>query len=98
MQISSQVIMAAVVAYVIQFVKASKYFPWVTAETAKANRYLAITLSGLSAIGIHVVCSKIDHSCVITWTDGISILTILWHWFSQVVYTHLIYRVAVEKQ
>lgn len=97
MEISSQVIIAALVSYAIEFIKGSKYFPFITAESAKVNRFVSVVLSGLSALGIHVVCSKLNHSCVFTWTDGITVLTVLWHWVSQFVYQHLIYKVAVKK-
>lgn len=95
MEISNQVVLAAVVAYAIQFIKNSRFFPFITTETAKLNRALAVVLSGLSALGIHVVCSKVNHSCTLTWVDGMTIVTVLWHWVGQFVLQHGWYKAII---
>jgi hypothetical protein len=97
-QLQNQVVAGALLAFAIQWAKGSRLFPFITAETARVNRWASVALSGLTALGIHVVCSKVDHQCVISWTDGMTIAVGIWHWITQFVFTHCAYKAVVAKQ
>lgn len=96
-QLSTNVAVAAVITFFIQQLKQSRFFPWITAETVKINRVVAIILSGLATLGVHFVCSKTDHSCTVTWVDWTTVAVGLWHWLVQFVVTHGWYKATTSK-
>ncbi|HXU18962.1 MAG TPA: hypothetical protein VN788_00105 [Verrucomicrobiae bacterium] len=51
--LGSTITLSAVVVFVINFFKSRSWFPWLTAESKVANRFVAVALSGASALGIH---------------------------------------------
>lgn len=95
-QIPNQVVAGALLAFFIQWLKRSSLFPWITTETSKLNRYVAIGVSGLAALGIRIICSKVNHECSVSWTDGLTIASGLWHWAAQFVFTHSFYMAVVK--
>lgn len=79
---------AAVISFVIAFLKNQHWFPYLTAETEKLNRYVAIGLSGLAALGIN---ATFDHSHGVLTITGLtltSIVTAGWLWLKQFAITH----------
>lgn len=50
--LQSMLVINAVIVWLIQAVKSSKYLPWFTAETARANRLLSAALAALASAGI----------------------------------------------
>lgn len=79
---------AAIISFLISTLKQASWFPWLSTETAKVNRFLAIVLSGVATLGIHFSFNAQAHQLLI---DGLSATTIavgLYHWFVQFVYTH----------
>lgn len=97
-QISNQIAAAALLSFLIQRLKGSTWFPWITAESEKVNRILAIVGSGLAALGIHIACSKVNHQCAVTWVDGMTIASGLWHWATQFAITHGWFKLVTEKK
>ena len=51
---SGAAIVAAVVSFVFQMLKRSPVFPWVSAQTARLNTWVAIVLAVVAAAGVHV--------------------------------------------
>lgn len=94
MDTSTQLGLAALVAFVIQWAKNSSWFPWLTTETDKVNRAVAVLLSGLASFGIHATWNGTNHSLLIEGLGLSTILPALWHWFVQFLYTHGIYKSA----
>ena len=86
--LTSQITVAAVVSFLIGFLKKQKWFPWLTTETAKANRAAAIVLSGAAAIGIHTTFNHQSGTLVITGLTLSTIATGAWHWGTQFALTH----------
>jgi hypothetical protein len=68
--IVGQVTLSAMVAYAIEFMKRSKYFPWLTKEKTALLRVLSGVGSSLAAVGIGTASkwNAGDH----TWTIAIS--------------------------
>lgn len=87
---------AAALSFLLQLLKQSPWFPWITTESEKLNRTLAIVGSGLATLGIHIACSQTDHACTLTWASGMAVLSGLWHWAVQFAVTHGWYK-AVNK-
>jgi hypothetical protein len=86
--LSSQVTAAAVVSFLIAFLKKQSWFPWLTTETDKLNRVVAIVLSGLASVGIHASFNHAAGQLVITGLTLTSVAQGLWHWGTQFALTH----------
>lgn len=84
----TQVTAAAVVSFLIAFLKKQSWFPWISTETEKINRVAAIVLSGLASLGIH---AHFSHESGILTVTGLTLTTVavgLWHWVTQFALTH----------
>jgi hypothetical protein len=86
--------------FLIEALKGSNWFPWLTMETKNLNRIVGIITAGLITVGIHF-----------TWTEStgdtagilsIAIPTIptfahgVWTWFTTWAFQQYAYRVAVK--
>lgn len=86
----TQMAVAGIISLVLGWLKKSKYFPWITAESSKVNRAAMIVLSGLATLGIHF-----SYSAGTLLISGLSLATIgagLWHWTVQAFVTHGWYK------
>jgi hypothetical protein len=86
--LSTQVTAAAVVSFLIAFLKKQQWFPWLTAESEKANRLVAIALSGAAALGIHTTFNHATGTLVISGLTLATVTAGFWHWLSQFALTH----------
>lgn len=79
---------AAVISYVIQMMKGSnlRLFNWISQETPRVNRLVAVVLSGIATVGIHATFA--NNTLVVTGLSATVIVTGLWHWGVQFAYTH----------
>jgi len=79
---------AALIAYVISWMKNSNWpvFAWISGETPKVNRIVAVVLSGIATVGIHATFNQ--GTLVITGLSATVVATGLWHWAVQFAYTH----------
>ena len=53
--ISSQFSLSIIVVWLIDKLKDAKWFPWLNADSAGANRVVAIILAGITGLGIHTM-------------------------------------------
>ena len=97
-QLSAQVVISAVVVWLIQLAKKSQRIPWISAETSKLNRLIAVLTSCCSAVGIHISFSAAAGTLVITGLTLTGVLTFFWHWLTAFVSQQLIFQTAVQKQ
>jgi hypothetical protein len=81
--ISSQLAGAALMAYVLQWVKRSRLFPWVSEHTVGIQRALTAVTSLLAAIGIHYSFDSTAGVITITGIHAASIAAGLWEWAKQ---------------
>lgn len=86
--LSSQVTAAAVVSFLIAFLKKQAWFPLLTSETEKLNRLAAVVLSGLAALGISVSFNHEAGQLIVSGLTASTIVTGLWHWLQQFALTH----------
>jgi hypothetical protein len=91
--LSSQATVAVVVSFAIQWLKKSPWFPWLTVETQKLNRWVAVVVAAATGFGIYA-----------TWTNGALTITgltpaNLWHAATHVVeqwtFQHAAYRTLI---
>jgi len=79
---------AAVISFTISFLKKQSWFPWLTADTEKLNRMVAIGLSAFAALGVDFEFNHAAGTLVITGLHLTAILVACWHMVVQFVYTH----------
>lgn len=85
----NQAMISAMIAYGIEFLKKTKYFPWITAESAKLNRGLAVAVTGLAAAGIHMTYA--GGILTITGLTWWSLAHGLWDWVRSFLVTQVAY-------
>ncbi|MCU1304927.1 MAG: hypothetical protein JWQ87_5211 [Candidatus Sulfotelmatobacter sp.] len=79
---------AAVISYLIQMMKNSRLplFAWISQETPRVTRAVAVVLSGVATVGIHATFS--NGTLIVSGLSATVILMGLWHWGVQFAYTH----------
>lgn len=90
--ISTQIAAAAALSFVINLLKSSKSLPWISKESERLNRLVALLGSGLVSLGLH---AHFDHQAGTLLITGISLQAIalgLWHWLTQFACTHGWYK------
>lgn len=92
--LETQITISAVVVYIIEVVKRSKFFPWLTTETAKLNRYVAIVLSGLAALGINATFT--DGTLTITGLTVAGILTGALVWLKSFIVQQGMFKILIS--
>lgn len=96
-QLSAQVVISAVVVYLLQLAKKSSLVPWLNKETAQLNRAVAVGASLFSSVGIHFTYSTAAGVLTITGLTLSGIGQFLWHWLTAFVSQQLIFQTAVNK-
>lgn len=76
---STELVVNAVTVFLLQLLKNSKWFPWLTTESAKLNRWIAIVAAGLASIGVN---STFDHTTGTLVITGLTLISI-WHGLCQ---------------
>lgn len=97
MTFGTQVVIAGIISTLLGMLKKSSWFPWITAETSKVNRVVAIALSFLGTAGIHFAWNASSHSLTITGLALWPLLTFLWHGVAQSYVTHFYYKLTNSK-
>jgi hypothetical protein len=62
----------------INWVKRSKYFPWITKEKTTLLRFMSIAAAAASGVGIGHVWNAADHSLVISGLTVANLWAFLW--------------------
>jgi hypothetical protein len=88
----TQVTTAGVVVFLINWLKKSPMFPWITAESGRLLRILAIIGAGVGAVGIHYTWNPEAHALTITGLSLVGILTAGAIWLKSFVTQEIIYQ------
>ena len=84
----------AVAVAFLNWLKSTRFFPWLTDETVKLNRLAAIALAAVRAVGINYTWNPADHSVLITGLTLAAICGGAWHWLQSYVVQQMIYRAS----
>ena len=93
----TQITAGAVSVFVIQKLKSWEALPWITHWTPMVNRLVAIVSSFLTAIGIHMAYSSVDHTLVISGLTLTGILGMMWVWIKQFALQEYVYQSAANR-
>lgn len=88
----TQVTTAGVVVFVINWLKKSSLFPWITAQDGRLLRMLAVAGAGIGAVGIHYTWNPELHSLTFTGLSLVGILTAAAIWLKSFVTQEIIYQ------
>ena len=101
--LGGQIALSAVVVFLIQFAKNSQWpaLKWVHGQSDRLNRWLAVALSGLTALGIHWA-----YDAGFSWTEGGNIIIAWpgllgighagWEWLQSFAMQEWLYRSSVK--
>jgi hypothetical protein len=87
---------AGVSVAVLQWLKNSKYFPWITAEKGKLLRVLAVITSAIGAVGIGYTWHPDARQLVFTIPTLAAIFAMFAAWVKSFVMQELVYQTAVK--
>jgi len=93
----TQITASAVAVFVIQLMKRWSALPWITHWTPRVNRVVAIASSFLTAIGVHIAYSSVEHTVVISGLTLTGILGMLWVWVKQFALQEYVYQSAANR-
>jgi len=101
-QLGSQLATAAVMSWVIQKLKASGWFKWITPESsAKAQQVLSGILAVAATAGIHFVFDRSGSAAgtyviTITGLTASNALHFSWDAFQQYIWQHMVYHNGIK--
>jgi hypothetical protein len=72
--LNEQIPLAVISTYVLQWLKQSKLFPWLTVETQTLNRWAGIAIAFLSSVGVLVT---FDHAAGVLTISGLTAANLL---------------------
>lgn len=94
----TQVTTSAIVVAAIQWLKSSRFFPWITKESGAMSRFVSALLAAGAAVGIHTTWDPSAHALTITGLTAFGIALATWEWAKSFVLNELIYRSTVKPQ
>ncbi len=94
--VTSQVTASAVVVMILQWLKRSNYFPWLSGETETLNKAVAAIAAAFTAVGIHYSYDADLHTITITGITLTAFVHGAWHWLQAFSFQELIYRGALK--
>src|SRR5438445_27836 len=92
-----QITASAVSVFVLQLIKKSKAIPWISSETPKLNRAIALILAGITALGIHYTYDATAGTLVISGLTLGGVLHASWHYLQSIAVQEGFYQAAVNK-
>ena len=98
-ELGNQAGVSVILVCLLQWLKGSPWFPWLSARTDTINRVLAIAVAFLTSVGFQI-------SMTGTWTSGgtlviqipaaTAVLSVILHTASQSGFQELFYKLAVK--
>ncbi len=93
----TQITAGAVAVFIIQKLKNWSALPWINHWTPNVNRAVAILSSFLTAIGVHMAYSSVDHTLLISGLSLTGILGMMWVWIKQFALQEYVYQSAANR-
>lgn len=97
---ATQVTISGIIVALMQWLKNSKWFPWLTTESEKLNRVIAAAAAAAGAIGVHLAWNHGDipgtYMIQVTGLTLMGVLGGVWSWLKMYVYQQIIFRATVK--
>lgn len=94
--VADQVTASAVVVIFIQYLKKSRFAPFITFETDALNKAMGALFAAFTAVGIHYSYDAASHTLMITGITLGAFVHGLWHWLTSFSFQQLIYHGVVK--
>lgn len=91
-----QVALSALITFVLEHLKQSSWFPWLSQQTEGWNRIASVVLAAIGAVGIHAEFDATAGTLVITGLTLGGLLHFVLEWGRQWLYQQLIYKGVVR--
>ena len=92
----SQVTYSTIVVMVLQWLKKTRFAPFITFETDAMNKCVSALLAAFVAVGIHAQYDSDAHTLMITGLTLSAFFHGLWHWLQSFAFQELIYKGAIK--
>lgn len=96
-QASTVLTSSALIAYAIEALKRSKWFPWLSQQSARANHIASVVLTFVASIGIGYKFDSEQHTLAFTNVCLMCVLHGMWAWAKSYVATKVIYQGVISK-
>ena len=83
---------SALIVAAINWLKASKYFPWITKEKTALLRMMSIAAATATSVGIGHVWNSADHSLLITGITWAAVFAFFWALIKSFVMNETIFQ------
>jgi hypothetical protein len=93
----TQITASAMAVFIIQRMKNWSALPWITHWTPMVNRAVAILSAFLTAIGVHIAYSSVEHTLLISGLTLTGILGMMWVWVKQFALQEYVYQSAANR-
>jgi hypothetical protein len=88
---------SGITVFVLQWLKRSRYFPWITEEKTKLLRTLSALAAAGTAVGISATWNGPEHTLVISGLTLGAVLAGLWAWAKQFVMNEIVWQATKPK-
>lgn len=96
-EVVSQVIISGLIAYSIEFMKRTPFFPWLRVEQKKLQRWISAGAALVAAAGIHYQYDSIHGALMITGLTIAGIRHGLWEFAKQFVLQQMVYDGIIKE-
>lgn len=99
--VMTQVTLSAIVVAGMQWLKNSKWFPLLTAESAKVNRVVAALAAAGAAVGVHMVWAHPTDGTYVLTFSGLTLMGVLsgaWAWLKSFALQEMMFRATVKPE
>jgi hypothetical protein len=93
----TQITAGAMAVFIIQRMKNWSALPWITHWTPMVNRAIAILSAFLTAVGVHIAYSSVEHTLLISGLTLTGILGMMWVWVKQFALQEYVYQSAANR-
>jgi hypothetical protein len=96
-ELTAHLTTGAVVVYVIEWLKASGWVPWIRADSTTLNRLVSAVTAAAVAFGINWTYTPDTGTLVVQGLTLSSLALTFWEWLKQYVVQQLVYDGVVQK-
>ena len=95
--VTTQITSSALVVYLLQVLKNSKYVPWITADKKRLLQILSAVGAAAATIGVQHAWNPSARQLILTIPTLATVGFGLWHWLNHFVMQEMIYQMTAPK-
>ena len=95
--LSNQILVSAVGVWILERLKQAPWFPWIQAQSDRAQRWAAVLIALLATAGIHVSFESEAGVLTVTGLAVTNVAHFAWHAMKTFIFQELIYRSTLKQ-